>query len=392
MLSVYHLSFNVLPYICTRGISTLALPFTISRHEANSKFLKSRRFFELSDNQNGLQLYKGDPIREVYLPFYTAKVEGLKTTFEAKYGIDTVVKEWKYNRETKKFELKSRVITDWFKICNDMDTINYSLGNTHTQIYGDYKYSRDIIEKILPRSFTSRITPMDIKAEQLDNHTMKECEAYNRISAKIHDEERKRVKKYIKKTKGANHVKIKNLMVHFPQSKVKIYKYHLPAFIYETSIDDLTSFKVINGNTGELSGNYLLSPTKCSLVVIIPVVVMSTLFPIGIGYSFLAIGASGTLSYYFSKWWNKTNRLESTQQTEMNIPTPIYNGSLPIDKCSILEINPNVKITYKDLTTAYHRQLLKWHPDKYPGSKEEAIKRTLMINNAYVEICEILGY
>jgi hypothetical protein len=60
--------------------SIKALPFNISRNQAENIVTRNSNYFQMSDS--------GYPLRKLFLPFYSANVIGLWSKFDGRLGID----------------------------------------------------------------------------------------------------------------------------------------------------------------------------------------------------------------------------------------------------------------------------------------------------------------
>lgn len=280
---------NTVKYsIPTRKFSFVGLPFTISRQDAERILVNNRGILEESVNNKSTDLTLYDSkraIRECFIPFHSADIKNIQTTFSGQYGIDHTEWVWiyTYNPSTKSMQSSyvPQTVTNWYSVTGTLDPTDYPFGVTDTQIYAGFKYPRKHIESTLTKSKVIQIDKLT--EEMLCNgaskqrrivypHDMTISFALEKIFNNVHYLENTRVDKYIRRKYNADHVKISDISVHHDKADIKLKSYHLPAYIY--CFDQINSYtgsnviicKIVDGYTGKYDGDKALSTTKLFLL------------------------------------------------------------------------------------------------------------------------------
>jgi hypothetical protein len=426
-----------------RAISTLkGLPFKVTRESANELFSGYRRFLEESYSgrkSDALAIFKCDPVKECFMPFHSADIQEVSSSYTGEYGIDRTEYytdiEYDSTTQTTKLVTKTRTVTDWYNCKGTLSEIDYPLGTLSTQIYAGFVYPRNLVEQVLP---TKDITGMNILTEEMLKfggtkktvypHEMNMAYAMEKLSSRIYDLEKTRAHNKIRRKHGADHTRVNSLNVYLNHAKIKLISYYLPSYIYQSDISNLANYRFINGYSGEIYGNKIYS------------VIKSSLFGAGVGglltFGFaaitrpyllipelalrIAIGSSisGLLSGTAAKWRNESNQHDfiSSMENEKNKNTEYIESDddrerrkfaadmnknneyikkdrilLPIDKCKLLGIDPTQDVTLQIVKEKYHQKIKQWHPDIYVGSNLLANSMTKQINEAYIELTKILS-
>ena len=418
------------------------LPFNFDRKTANKMFAeREKSFFEEEHKtitENELILSTKDPITQSFLPFYSADILGVYTTFAGEFGIERVVSEIKFDNG--KVKSTTKTVIDWYPCIGDSSPINYPFGTLSTQIYAGFYYPRSIIELSLQSPIAKNIRelnkdqlidPLTQKTRTIYPHEMKESFALEKIHSRIFDLEKNRIQTKIMSENNATHSRITSMYVHFDQAKIKLFSYHIPAFIYQLSPDNISTLKIMHGFTGQIKGKLILSTLKTALfgggIVGIGsmIAVTAILGPAGTlaniaARSAIAAATSGILSAFGVKIFNYFSHKSDRKQIEkdfnenkfymesdddfqrkktakeFNFNEEFFKSSkgilLPKDKCKLLNLNLNSidEINLEVLKSAYYSQLKNWHPDTYPGDKSIAENMTVQINLAYHDISALL--
>lgn len=140
----------------TKTTKFKGLQFKISREEAIKIITKNTGIFEKTSNPKitiALTIYKGNLIEEKFVPFHSANITGLETSFHGEYGIDRweTYTYYAYDAALKMVVPKTsvRVVTDWYSTSGGLNKIDYPFGYKKTQIYAGFKYPRKYIEYVL---------------------------------------------------------------------------------------------------------------------------------------------------------------------------------------------------------------------------------------------------
>lgn len=423
-----------------------SLPFKITRRDADQRFANHRQFLAVNnagDSGGALTVYKSDPIKACFVPFHSAQVGRLHSSFSARYGIDRTEyyldTETSADGKTTNTVLKSRTVTDWYSCSGVLPNIDYPFGTPHTQIYADFEYPRSLVEDALQsteviyaKPITAEMLAFDGSQKVVYSHEMNMSNALEKLSARVYDLENDRAYRYIKKKYRADHVNIQSLDVHLNDADIQLFSYHMPAYIYKTTVAKLTSYKIMNAHTGEIHGNKIYSLAKTSafgasiggLLTLIGVVVTANPY-VRAGQIILRVAIGSSLSGAFSAMWahlhNQSNNFsfihEIKKEAKENAKYPESDDDkarrefatdmnqdadytapteddirLPIDKCKLLGLNPKEKISLEMVKTAYHSKIKKWHPDFFndQNSKKRAEAMTQQLNDAYKELSDIL--
>jgi len=265
---------NIRTFASTNTFPFKGLPFRLSLDNASKILLDSRNILEKRSKVNDLIIYEGNSIKEKFIPFYGANIRNLCSDYRASYGIDRTEVEtyWEYDQTLKTDVCKTRLITvtDWYKTYGTIRKYNYPIGTTRTQIYAGFTYSRKDIENIMPKSEVSHMITLNanmLRSENgekriIDPHVMNSGHALEKIINRLHDMEQSRAKEYIRKHYSADHVIIDHLDMQLNHANIDLVNFHLPAFIYQFSSDELTLYKIIDGWNGGISGDKIYSPLK----------------------------------------------------------------------------------------------------------------------------------
>jgi hypothetical protein len=424
------------------------LPFKVTRSEANEKMVKHRGFLEASNDgsaSTALSISKGDPVKECFVPFHSASIN-VHSSFAGQYGMDRT--EYYWTSETypdgsgtiqTRMVQQSRIVTDWYRCSGTLSSAYYPLGTLSTQIYAGFEFPRTVIETALQTHLVAQCKPLTQEMLQFGGtkktvypHEMNMAYALEKLFSRVHDLEHHRAEQYIPRHFNADHARIDSLDVHFDQAEIELFSYHVPAYIYSTTVNDLLRYKVVNGHSGDIHGNKIYSVLK------------SSLFGAGVGsiltYAFTAVtrpfllvpqvlfrvvlgaSTSGLLSGSMAKLFNTRQESNFTSTTKSELDSNAHfemsdediqrrklaaemnagsdyrvnkrNLSLPVDKCKILGLNPENDISLEMVKEAYHMQIKKWHPDFF-GSRDanskkiaEAISKQL--NDAHKGLSDIL--
>ena len=401
--------------------TTPGLPFKIDATKAN----------ELLKNKRGAMESKtsDDKLITCFVPFYSADIRSLSSTYTAKYGVERTEYHTtlQYNAALKipMPTVQSKTIIDWHTITDNMMAIDYPLGKKFLQTYAGFIYPRELIEKVLPtKNLVSlqNLTSDMVKDKIIYPHEMKYDYAVEKIINRIVEAEKSRIKYYIKIKYDTDNVVVESVNVHFNKAGVKMYQYYIPAYISETNINETYKYKIMNAYTGDSYSNNVYSVYKTSMLgagltglsMVGIGLFMPHLLPIKIA---MASGAGGVLTGTFAKASNvwKSNgytmQMESEAKTNMNYKADyndearrrfakqcndqfdyvrVANLRLPIDKLKILQLDAGSEINLTTLKVAYLKQIRQWHPDTHTN-KDLAESMTKRINEANAEIRRILN-
>jgi hypothetical protein len=428
---------------CTKNkyfssITFKALPFKISHKEAEKNIMNDISFFEKTTDSVSVVSYKESPIKEKFIPFHSASILNLSSSYTAEYGIDrseTYI-YYAYNGKSLSPHVAVRTVTDWYSISGKLKSTNYPFGFKKTQIYAGFKYPRDYIESVLANKDVINITTLERNKKITEPHTMNIAFALEKIVNRLYEQEKLRAREYILKYHKADHCNVHHVDMHLDKCHIDLISYHLPAFIYQfnasnTDTDkNINLFKIVNGYTGCVKGDRIYSPIKSFFASSIIGVMIVPLFTFASGpiATTLLISRSiigGIITGIPAGIWakfshiRKANKSKTENQEEFNYNSTFQetdddikrknnfnysddlngNGGDYIftfdetlsEKYTILGLNPvdHNKITRDELKKAYYSQIHKWHPDTYTGDKKVATQMTIGINDAYSILSKI---
>jgi hypothetical protein len=438
-------------YFAIREIATTSsLPFVITRTEAHARFASHWQFLSASNStqekSNQLQLSEKDPITEGFIPFHSADVPNVSCTFSGRFGIDRVQTNVMIiaidSHGNTTTQISTQVITDWTNCQGHLSNTNYPFGTPYTQIYAGFDYPEKLVEAALQTNDVKRSVP--ITADMLNfggtkkavfPHDMNMAYAMEKLYSKVYDLELERARQFIMRKYNADHAEITSLDVHLDNNKLRLYSYHMPAYIYKTTVSNLISCKIMNANDGTIKGNNVLSIEQSSMLgagigavlsLVLGMVGRPYLLPVQILFRVIVGSSMGAVaSAGMAKWFNAYNNFQFVEGAKQSAaknaqyfesdedkvrkqfaanhkqsPRFIFdespNAYLPVDKCRLLGIDVNKKITPAELKKARDAKLLKWHPDffnnKNEQSKLQANAMSSQINVAYSEISNILKH
>ena len=421
--------------------STLtSLPFKINREQVNNIITNDKNYFEkdneherVTDTKDKLELFKGDPVTRRYIPFHTASVDNMYSSFEGEYGIDRVETYTKYVMKHKVMQPEPhvRIVTDWYRCYGTTIATDYPLGASNTQIYADFKYPREHIEQSLRTEDIKNLRKIARdKSAILDVHSMNMSYGIEKIIAAIHQMETDKAEESIRNDYRADHVRISTLDMHVERARIVPKSYHIPAYIYKNKLGSGHSeIKVISGYDGTIKGDKFYSPQKVgiawgSIGLVLGILTMPlraspqvTLAMIG-ARAAIATGIFGGLAamwakYYteykyrkhreqlkkereynrFTKETDDDKRRKSFGETDRKINTKEKKNTVLYGyttECRILGIDPKSEITLALLKEQYRKSLMKWHPDHHKENRKLANDMTTRINEAYQELKKVV--
>ncbi|AYV82704.1 MAG: DnaJ-like subfamily C member 3 [Hyperionvirus sp.] len=415
------------------------LPFKISREQANKKLLTDRKFLDetgkadfkmfMFGKSSAAELVntKGDPVRERYIPFHSIDVSNLKSRYIGHRGYDRTeyYTVWVYNAALKMSMpvTQSRTVTDWSPAAGELNPNDYPLGTIETQIYAGFKYPRLFLNKALRTHHIFKdLVPLtkemiEKNKPTVEPHEMKYAMALDKINAALHDYEIRRAKDDICRKHGADRASITQLDMQLGEAQITPHSYYVPAYIYcgEAQVDDLTSYKFINGFTGNIEGESTKSfwkslafgsgvgamATSVGTYLLFPALGMSQLLlrtfagaaVSGLSFSSVMRARSIILNSKYSKEQNddiKTN--DAYYETDDDKKRRNFAEHFSVvdskykDTCLLFGLDFTKEFTLIDLKKRYHEQLIIWHPDQYKGDKKIAEDMTILLKTSYHEL------
>ena len=433
------------PRISTRHYSTPpAIPFRITRKEANQIFASKRSLLEVAGEEDALVHYKTDPVKECFIPFHSADISNIKSSYVARYGKDRYETYWalEYNPTLKTTTpvLRTRVVIDWYNTDGTTPNISYPFGTPWSQIYAGFVYPRYLIESVLPTKNVDDLVPITSEMINFDGtkkivypHEMNIAFALEKINSELMNVEKKRVKSYIRRIHKADHVEIGTLDVHLDLANIDLHSYYIPAYIYQSDLESLSKYQIINANTGDINGNTIYSVFKAAVLgmgiggvtaLMFTAASRPYLLPFEIAARiFIGSSLTGLLSGIMANVSNTSTNREHKQQMQndtnnnseyietdddkerryyssmMNdhledtfkVNTPRGSYNLPLDKLKLLQLENAEHIDLEVLKKAYHTQMRKWHPDLHSDKRIVAENMTKQINVAYKDLVDTIN-
>ena len=420
----------------------IGLPFEIDRSQAAKILFCSKNIFEKENIVESSENFdwKSDPISKAYIPFYSASISRLISSYVGKYGIDRqeYYTYWVYNHQLKMMlpQTGVKTVTDWYSFSGTTEPTDYPFGTLETQIYAGFKYSRNIIESALRTKDVINISNSMVSSNTtIDLHDMSASFATEKIMASVNKFEEDHIKNIIKTQFGAHHVELQKFEMRLSSADVRLKGYHIPAFIYKYQIDDLVLYKIVNGHNGKTEGDKLYSPLKVGTAAGTIGTALGVLANIGLSLTpqalllrlvllGISVGIpSGFITSIYSKYKHNKNYNEINKEKEYNKTTfssandtgekydshksygntESYSNTESLklsnlwDECRLLGLNPMHDITISELKIARAREIKKWHPDVYMNNgnneidQEMANNMTKRINAAYYKISKVLS-
>ena len=406
------------------------LKFEISESKAKTLFGEKSFFEKSSDDNSEIVKYEGNTIRKEFIPFYSGEAINLQTEYTGRCAIDNIVPCGK----------TYIVTTYWSKITGVMKPIDYPLGTEELQLYAGIKYPEQLVNKVLVTDKVSNIKDhISDNTVPFEEFYIKENFAKNTIYDKLLELEKKRIKKYIKNKGHADRVEIKIKLIF--NKPFKLYTYFIPTYVFEynnksnniSSVlesfglkynimkDETKYVKILNGHTGNISGEKVLSVWKTAIAGS-SVTALTSLFwllsfhPYLKGPAILLRVVSSALTgglitglisgnkHKLKRWkydedleekkkineqYQETNedrmRREYIKKLNNMDASQAYNIGGNSDKYTILGLKYKEKITLSEVKTAYHKKIFDWHPDKYQKNIDLANEKSKEINKAYNE-------
>ena len=426
---------NYSNYSTIKTIKTL--PFKIDKTRANELFVSENSLFEHSPKKSSaLFVQQSNPIKECFVPFHSVGLDNIMSTYVGQYGIDRI-ETYTTIMIINKVALpvqQTRIVTDWHRVSGTIYSTSYPFGTKWSQIYAGFIYPRTIMEKALATNdvddlcnLTKEMTISGETKRIVYPHEMNISFALEKINGRLHNVEKKRIKKYLRNKYNADRAEIFTLDVNLDKANISFHSYYIPAYVYQSELSSRTlKYKVINAYNGNILENKIYSIVKTALFgaglggLVTFAFGMATrpyLIPIELAFRvILGSSCSGFLFGAITEWYNLSNDNDNIKQMDddqknnteyietdddtqrrkysafinENMDYDMVNGfCLPIDKLKLLQLDRNDRVTLDTLKNAYYVQIKKWHPDTH-SNKQIAEKMTVQINLAYEELKKII--
>lgn len=390
-------------------------PFQITLEAAGKLLVENVGIFEKEGQVSNAVIDKPmNKLVQRFIPFHSAIIKGLYSSYQGEYGIDRTV----YYSTGK--TVSCYTVTDWYNTKGELNKKDYGLGYSGLQIYAGFEYPRCYMESVMqfkPNQIIKQLEDNELcigsRKIIVEPHVMNMAYALEKIIQSLFTEEKQRVLNHILRRHNADRASINQITVHYDLAEINLLSYYLPAFIYSYEVEKRQFYKIINGYNGEIKGDTIYSPTKVFLATSLlgaviapflgpaslPLVITSRVIIGGV-----TTGISGALFARFQHIYKKykinnlkieeieynkkfaeTNddieRRETAYRFNMRLEqNTIYPES---SKYILLGLDPTKKYTLSDIKKAYHQEISKWQPDTYKGNKTMAINMSIKINEAY---------
>lgn len=416
----------------------MSLPYKISLDNAKSKFTEVGFFEHTNKNINSpeLEVFTGDTVTENYIPFHSADITNLQTSFTGEYGIERFTTSYIWNGKT--MTPINTIITDWYDVTGVMKKTDYPLGTVETQIYAGFKYPTVHIHQALKTCEVFKIkplTPEQKDKKKVEPHEMKIKFYVEKLISSVLDLELQRAENYVKKKYNADSTKL-TVSSYFDEATIELYSYHIPAYVYTFGNTGQKYHKFINGYDGTLSGQKIYSTKKMGIVgaiggmataITIVGIFIPHLKPIAIAVRVLTCGVVGAsifggyaYNYHKYKYKNFTSQSDAdidnnkkfeetaddatlrklpetngdsngnnkNESRQEKIYTDGRNDRFPKEKLDLLGIKKDDVITLEYVKQCYYREIKKWHPDVYHKDPEfgKLMSQRIMEANKYITI------
>lgn len=432
------------PFLFRRNYATShGLPFKLSRRDAEKVLLANKSFLENAGpaESTSLALSKGDPIKACFLPFHSAGVRNLTSIVSGRHGHDRVVHEWVpvFDGKNTTMQYRTRVETDWYNCSFTMPLTDYPFGTKHTQIYAGFDYPRKLVEGSLRCAEVVSIEPLSEQLLSIDGkkitvfpHEMNMSNALEKLTASLYGLEQNRAHNYILNAFNADHADVSAVDVLLSEAEISLLSYHMPAYVFQSSVLDLTAYKFINAYSGNIDGNTIYSIARSAILgagiggvmsfafaamtrpyLLVPQLLLRFAMGSTIGAAFSALSAKLHNEHQNAEFISGMQREarenadypQSDEDLERRRFAAEANGEieyvrhrghvrLPEDKCRLLGLDPESGITLETVKKAYHRQIKRWHPDLFRennSKKAQAEAMTKQLNDANRELTDILS-
>ena len=418
-----------------RCVSTVTgLPFKIKKNQVSKIILESKGMFEKDSvddtftKTEGIIKYKGDPIEKKYLPFHSADIKRLSSSFTGRYGHNETEYYWTTQKVGDHWVpvMRSRTVICWTNCSGTVGNTDYPLGTISTQVYAGFEYPREHIENSLRHVDVAMISNQNPDSlTKKSPHDMNMSFAIEKIVASLHKMEEKRIEHFIKRYWNADHAEVTTTDMNLHEAQVDLLSFHMPAYVYTFDAETHKSLhKIISGYTGQLEGEKVYSSVKVGSALGVAGFVLGGLTLLSRSNPYITAGAmalrflgpaaamgsaSALWAHLYSGHKYKMNRdaikeeseyNSKTEETEEDIQrktgfdktTRSTSGhiNLPETECRLLGINHVNELSLKILKSQYHKAIKKWHPDTYNGDKNLANDMTARINDAYHKLEKLI--
>lgn len=432
----------------------IGVKFNISVKDAENALNKSNSILSISnkieqtplndlDNlnkSNQIILYKKDTFVAKFIPFHTAKIIGIKSHYDCKYGIDKLI--FKTRIVVVDGKVKTQVVseieTTWYHVSGTMNKYNYFPKDRNMLIYAGFKYPRHHIEdtiklhtKNIDNLYYEDLVDPNGKKYIIDKHEMKMGYGVEKIINSVYIAEKQRIKNFIMSKYDADHVKVNSIDLDMSSADITLLSLHLPAYIYTLPLINKDIHKIVCGNSGKVGGIELLSPraafigsSTLGFIISLGLLAQPLSYPLvssvlmrSLIYGFSTGFVTSTLTK-ISNWYKiryydkhiineskynqtfeetkddnqrKTNA-ENFNENENNDLNKFNINLIEDSKYIILGLDPGNRLNYTltDIKKAYRNEINKYHPDKHKSNNNMFYNEiTIQINNAYGELVRI---
>ena len=381
----------------------ITLPFQISAKQALDNISKQKGIFEKGIKENNNKSYSKKKLLKAYIPFHTGSIHNLASTFVGEYGNDRIevyITSQSDGKGGRMPAFRTRTVTDWYPVTGQTSCTNYNeqleIGKLH--VYADFDFPKAFVQNCLAITNVPKTCFQEIEPDQISKvfpHSMNDTMALNELLACLQCYEQAKAEQYIKMENKSDRARVTEVRMKLEDMTLHRFSYHVPAYLYVTTVDNKKICKIVNGYNGACDGDHVTSTFKvgmggtivgtvlavCSLFVFPIYGGVARLIAIRVGLGTLTGGLIGSLSsHFYTKYQYETSRFDMENDKIVNKQHDFALLELQVDTELSLTILKNAKI----------KQTKKWHPDVYKGDRKFANVMTVKINDAYESLCKLL--
>lgn len=280
--------FKCIHQIQKRHHSFVGLPFKISHSDAENICKANQSVFEQKSNtHNNLIITKNmksnDQVKECYIPFYSACIKSVESTFSGQYGIERQETVTRYVIVNKVVVPREEIetVTDWYDVTGKLDPVDYPFGRIETQVYAGFAFPKKHIEPLMRKQEVAQAEQLTDRELLIDHgdkyrkpeqriiypHDMASSMATQKMLENIESLEHQRAEQYVKNKYNADRARIDKINVNHAGSELVLKSYHLPAYVKTVVQDnDIINYKVVDGYTGQYCGDIAFSASRLFFV------------------------------------------------------------------------------------------------------------------------------
>lgn len=366
----------------------------------------------LPEEKNALQISMGNPLKEVFVPYFGVTAKIPMTRYTGRYGIDHITFST-YTDKDGHTHITTNIETHWHNISGTLSSSSYYPNDDQMIVYGGFTWPRSLMEKAMSGyHFTDQLIPFDPatvnNGVMVDPFLRKAALTHGIFYERIRSYESTRAKHDVNKRIKCDHVEINELFYDF--SEFKLSSFLLPAYILQYSNWPPRILPAFNAPT-KIVGPAPLSSVKVGTVVGV-VATFASFFlapPLAISARIAWVAASamggGLLAKYnltIRNTWQQSsiakekeenesvaesfadkNRRETTEGFTSHVKQKEPTDLLEVEEIyfQILDLDPSKPVTEKMVTDAFNHKIKKIHPDVNKAADPEETRVLIEARN-----------